>query len=588
LKNEQSIIDLLKNLWGHIPTRRKKQSFFILLLMVFASFAEILSIGSLLPFLSALTSPEKFFESKAIQPFIKILSISKPSELLLPLTIIFALAAILAGSVRLLLLLAITRLSYAIGADLSVDIYRRTLYQPYLIHCSRNSSEIIDGISAKTGNAIGIIGCCLNIMSASIILLIILISISYLDPLLTLITFAIFGMVYFLTVLLTKQQQFLNSYRIARESINVIQALQEGLGGIRDVLIDGSQSTYCEVYKQADLKMRRAQASNLFIASCPRYGIEAMGMVLIAFLAYSMGHEDNGIVKIIPMLGLLVLGAQRLLPILQQLYAAWTGIRGGQKSLQDIIEMLEQPMPRAINKTKPIAFKKSIQLEKIGFHYPSNKSYILKNINLTIKKGSRIGFVGETGGGKSTLLDIVMGLLPVSQGNLKVDGKIIDSKNSRSWQAHIAHVPQSIFLSDCSVEENIAFGIPKNKIDRNRVLKAAKQAQISKTIEGWPGQYQTVVGERGVRLSGGQRQRIGIARALYKESKVIILDEATSALDIKTESAVMKAIQTFNKEITLLVVAHRLSTLKECSPIIKLARGKIKHFTNYEEAILDL
>lgn len=556
--------------------------------MIVASFAEILSIGSLLPFLSVLTAPQKVFELTMIQPIIKLLNITSSSELLLPLTVVFGLAAIFAGIMRLCLLFANTRLSYAIGADLSIDIYKRTLYQPYLVHCSRNSSEVIDGISIKAGNAIGIIGYVLNIMSASIILFAVLIAIFSLNPILTLITFAVFGLVYLGIIRLTKGRQFFNSHIIARESTNVIQALQEGLGGIRDVLIDGSQLAYCNAYQEADLKMRRAQASNLFIASCPRYGIEALGMLFIAVIAYSLSQQTDGILKIIPMLGLLALAAQRLLPVLQQLYSSWTGIRGSQASLQDVLGMLDQPLPPIIDKIKPISFNQSIQLKKLKFNYPSNKVYILKDINLTIKKGSCIGFIGATGQGKSTLLDILMGLLSPTHGSLKIDGKVIGSKNNRSWQMRIAHVPQSIFLADSSIAENIAFGVPKKEIDHDRVLKAAHQAQIAKTIEGWPKKYQTHVGERGVRLSGGQRQRIGIARALYKESDVIILDEATSALDAKTEAAVMKAIYDFNKKITVIIVAHRLTTLKQCSQIIELSEGRINKISAYKDIIRGL
>ncbi len=577
MKNNQSIIGLLKRLWGHISYKRRKQSLLLLCLIIVTSFAEILSIGSLLPFLSVLTAPQNFFELPIIQPIIKLLNITSASQLLLPFTIVFGLAAIFAGIMRLCLLFANTRFSYAVGADLSIDIYKRTLYQPYLVHCSRNSSEVIDGISMKAGNAIGIIGYVLNIISASIILFAVLITIFSLNAILTLITFAVFGLVYLGIIHLTKGRQFLNSHIIARESTNIIQALQEGLGGIRDVLIDGSQLAYCNVYQEADLKMRRAQASNLFIASCPRYGIEALGMVFIAVIAYSFSQQTDGILKIIPMLGLLALAAQRLLPVLQQLYSAWTGIRGSQASLQDVLDMLDQPLPSIINKIKPISFNQSIQLKKIKFNYPSTKAYILKDINLTIKKGSCVGFIGATGQGKSTLLDILMGLLSPTHGSLKIDGKVIGSKNNRSWQIHIAHVPQSIFLADSSIAENIAFGVPKKEIDHDRVMKAARQAQIEKTIEGWPKKYQTYVGERGVRLSGGQRQRIGIARALYKDSDVIILDEATSALDAKTEAAVMKAIYDFNKEITLIIVAHRLTTLKNCDNIVEIENGSIKH-----------
>ena len=551
--------------------------------MVVASFAEVLSIGILIPFLSVLTSPERIFDLPVVQPMIKILNLTKPPELLLPLTMIFILATIFAGFMKLLLLFATTRISFAIGTDLSSYIYQRTLYQPYLVHCFRSSSEIIDNISIKASLVTGIITYILNILSAIVILILISIAIFSFDASETLFIFIVFGLIYSSIIWFTKKRQLVNSYQIARESKNVIQALQEGLGGIRDVLIDGSQSTYCDIYRNADLKMRHAQASNLFISACPRHLIEGLGMIILTLVAYFLIQQPGGVLKIIPTLGVFALGAQRLLPILQQFYAAWTSIRASQISLDDILKILDQPLSLTYDKAKPLPFKRHIHIDRIWFRYSSLTPYAIKNIKLIIPKGSRIGFIGATGHGKSTLLDIVMGLLSPDLGNLKIDGKVVDKKNCRAWQKHIAHVPQSIFLTDSSIEENIAFGIPKEKIDHQRVLKSAQQAQIAETIEKWPKKYQTYVGERGVRLSGGQRQRIGIARALYKESDVIILDEATSALDSKTESAVMEAIQNLGNETTLLIIAHRLSTLKQCSQIVELSNGSIKCIRKYKE-----
>jgi ATP-binding cassette subfamily B protein len=207
---------------------------------------------------------------------------------------------------------------------------------------------------------------------------------------------------------------------------------------------------------------------------------------------------------------------------------------------------------------------------------------VIKNLNLTITKGSRIGFIGTTGSGKSTLLDIIMGLLEPTEGILEIDGQPITMLNHRSWQSHIAHVPQAIFLADSTIEENIAFGVHKNQIDHERVRQAAQQAQIADTIETWPKQYKTFIGERGIRLSGGQRQRIGIARALYKQADLIIFDEATSALDNETEEAVMQAIENLSDDLTILIIAHRLSTLKNCTNIIELSGGEIKRVGSFE------
>jgi ATP-binding cassette subfamily B protein len=359
------------------------------------------------------------------------------------------------------------------------------------------------------------------------------------------------------------------------------------LGGIRDVLIDGNQAAYCKIYSNADLKLRRAQGSNFFISSSPRYSMEALGMLLIAGLAYSLSQQANGIENAIPILGALALGAQRLLPVMQQMYSSWASIQGGQASLQDALEFLDQLLPEYadIHAIHPLPFKHHISLKDLSFRYGSQAPYVIKKLNLTIAKGSRVGFIGTTGSGKSTLLDIVMGLLQPTEGTLEIDNQAITSGNQRNWQVHIAHVPQAIFLSDSSIEENIAFGVPKDKIDYQLVRQAAQQAQIADSIENWPKQYQTFVGERGIKLSGGQRQRIGIARALYKQADVIIFDEATSALDSDTEHAVMQAIENLSESLTILIIAHRLSTLKNCTHVIELSNAGIKQVGSYKDIL---
>ena len=587
MQPSQSIITLLKRLWHHINPRRRGQFGLLLVLMLLASFAEILGIGAVLPFLAVLTAPERVFEHAAAQPFIRALGLTEPAQLLLPLTIAFGAAALIAGITRLLLLWASTRLSFATGADLSIDIYRRTLYQPYVVHCARNSSEIINSISNKTSAVINIITMLLTLISSAAMLITILLALLSLDPIIALAAFGGFGLIYVIIIALTRKQLSNNGERIARESTRVIKSLQEGLGGIRDVLIDGSQATYCQIYRNADLPMRRAQGNNSFISASPRYGMEALGMLLIATLAYSLSQQADGIAKAIPILGALALGAQRLLPVLQQAYGAWTIIRGEQPSFKDALDLLDQHLPDYAGQpaAQPLPFKHNISLKQLTFRYSPQTPYVLKQLNLTIAKGSRVGFIGTTGSGKSTLLDIVMGLLQPTDGTLEIDGQPVTPTNNRAWQAHIAHVPQAIFLADSSIEENIAFGVPIDQIDPQRVRQAAQQAQIADSIESWPKKYQTFVGERGIRLSGGQRQRIGIARALYKQADVIIFDEATSALDNETEQAVMEAIEGLSKDLTLLIIAHRLTTLKNCTQIVELGEDSIKRTGTYAQMV---
>ena len=587
MKTPQKITALLGRVWHHTKPRRRHQFVLLFLLTSLGSIAEIVSIGAVLPFLSVLAAPDGVFNHPLAQPFIRATGIATPDQLLLPVTIAFCLSALLVGVTRLLLLWANTRLSLAAGADLSIEIYRRTLYQPYAVHIARNSAEIINAISVKTAIVTSSISAVIQLISCSIVLVAVLLALLSIDPVVALAAFGGFGSIYAIVIHVTRKRVMVNSQVLARESTKVIKSLQEGLGGIRDVLIDGSQEPYCDVYLHAQRLTNRAQASSTFITLCPRYVLEPLGMTLIAFLAYFMVHRSDGIAGAIPVLGALAMGAQRLLPVLQQAYAAWTGIRGSQASLQDALELLDQPLPEYAGQPVPerMAYSNHFGLKQLSFRYTPDTPWVLRNLDLRIPRGSRVGFIGVTGSGKSTLLDIIMGLLQPTSGELLVDETPITLANHRAWQAHIAHVPQAIFLSDSSIEENIAFGVPEEHIDHQRVRTAARQAQIADTIEAWPKQYRTLVGERGIRLSGGQRQRIGIARSLYKKADVIVFDEATSALDNETEHAVMEAVDGLSHDLTILIIAHRLTTLKNCSLIIELGGGGVLRTGSYQEIV---
>jgi ATP-binding cassette, subfamily B, bacterial PglK len=588
MNSPKNIINLLSHLWSHINSRRRIQFALVLVLIVFAAFAEIISIGAVVPFLGVLTAPDVVFNHAAAQPFIKVFGVTRAEDLLLPLTFLFGCAAIFAGGTRLVMLWTITRLSYATGADLSLSIYKRTLYQPYEVHVGRNSSEVISGIVTKANLAISsAIVPLLTIISSFILMTSIMVALIAVDPLIALISFSAFGSIYLAIVLVSRRQLLKDSRRVAQESTKVVKSLQEGLGGIRDVLIDNSQEVYCEIYRKADRALRRAQGNNTFIGQSPRFIMEALGMLMIAALAFTLGQQSDGLAKSIPVLGALALGAQRLLPVLQQAYAGYTLMRGGQVSLEDTLGLLDQELPGFANQpmSEPLAFTKGITLNQVSFRYGLQMPWVLKSCSLDIVKGSCIGFIGETGCGKSTLLDIIMGLLLPTNGKINVDGESITIKNRRAWQTHIAHVPQDIFLADSSIAENIAFGVRKSQVDLERVRVAARKAQIEDMINSWSEGYNTVVGERGVRLSGGQRQRIGIARALYKQADVIIFDEATSALDAETEQAVMNSIETLSEDLTVLIIAHRITTLKNCSKIVQLRDGHVDRVCSYQEMI---
>ena len=483
-----------------------------------------------------------------------------------------------------------SRLGFYIAADISRNIYLRTLYQPYAIHLSRNSSQVIAAVLTKSKHVIVYtIMPVMNILNSFLLVLSFTIALIMIDKVMTIVAMTSLATIYLIIYLLFKSMLVKDSMELNNSQSLLIKILQEGIGGIRDVILYHAQKIYLNAYANADNRLWRAQANMLIIGGSPRFIIEAIGMVLIAGVGYKLASKQGALVGAIPYMGAMAMAAQRLLPSLQQIYAGWTSVRSGQSTLKDVVDMLNQSLPTYFNSQSPIPirFERSIRFQNIDFRYSVSTQWVLKGLDLYIEKGSRVGIVGSTGCGKSTLLDLVMGLLLPENGVLKIDDELVDTNNLRSWQVHIAHVPQDIFLADASIAENIAFGIPLGQIENARVCQAAVMACIAEDIECWKDKYNTRVGERGVQLSGGQRQRIGIARAFYRQADVIVFDEATSALDNQTEMAVSDSIRKLGKEMTVLIIAHRLSTLQGCDKIVELEDGKVKRQITYEQLISD-
>jgi ATP-binding cassette subfamily B protein len=589
--NQQlSTHSLLKKIWQELSVLRRKQLVALVFLMVVTSIAEVFSIGTVIPFLAILVTPDKIFSNELFQSVFIFFRIKNPEELIFPITILFMAATILAGAARIFMIWAQARFSMLISLDFSIRVFDNTLYQPYSFHVSHNSSELLAAAEKAKDTVIYFLQPCLAILSSSIIVLAIVTTLFFINPAIAIILFLGFGVIYVLIILATRRRVARNSEIFSIQHQRVMKVIQEGLGGIRDVIIDGSQSIYSRLYKIALIPMQEALASNYVVGGSPRFAIEALGVILISGLAYFLISNNNhsvGFLNSIPILGAMAIGAQRLLPLLQQSYNAYINLKAYQLVAQDTLKILGQRPSQKIflESEERMPFLASIDINNLSFQYTSNGPWVLKNLSLEIPKGSMVGFMGATGSGKSTLLDIIMGLLPATTGTIKIDKTEINLQNSRAWQKNIAHVPQTVFLADTSIAENIAFGVPNKLINIERVKKVAEIAQIASTIDGWSEGYGTLVGERGLRLSGGQRQRIGIARALYKEANVIILDEATSALDGETESAVMRGIENLGQEITILIIAHRLTTLKSCDFIVELNHGSIVPVSSYNELI---
>lgn len=578
---------LLAQLFQHISPRRRFQFGLMIALTLITSVAEVASLGAVVPFIGILTEPERVFNLPMLSGYIHWMGIGTPGELVLPLAVMFSAAAIVAAGLRLLLLWVSIRLSNVTGADLSTEVYRRTLYQPYRVHVARSSSEIISGITQKVASATSVLTSLITVITTAVLFVAILLTLFFIDPYVASTAMVCFGTGYVLIAWKTRMRLRRNSECIAQQQTQVVKTLQEGLGAIRDVLLDGTQSIYTNIYKDSIHQLQKAIGENQYIQLGPRYVMEALGMVLVAIFAYSLSKQPGGIGAALPVLGALALGAQRLMPLLQQLYGNLSVVAGSQVALKDVVKLLQQPLPddAFMSLPEPLEFTGAIRFENVSFRYASEGPWVLNDVDLTIPKGSRIGFVGATGSGKSTALDLLMSLLEPTQGKILVDGKTVGGEHRRAWQRTIAHVPQSIFLTDATIAENIAFGVPPELIDYDSVRLAAKQAHIAEFINASPQGYNVIVGERGVRLSGGQRQRIGIARALYKKATVLVFDEATSALDSETESAVMQAIENLGGDLTVLMIAHRITTLRGCDTIYQLDKGKVVSSGTYQELI---
>lgn len=571
---------LLIRIWSHLGKRRKIQLIVLLITMFISGLAELVSLGAVLPFLLVLSNPERLWRQPLIQPLIKALNYTEASQLLPLATLGFVLATVLAALVRLFNLWLNLRMAAIIGSDLSCKAYQRTLYQPYKVHLQQNSSTVISTIITQTAATVSALKAFLQVVTSVIVASGLLLGLVFIDAQMALSAVALFGASYGFLVLLTRQRLRLNGERIAVAVAQQAKALQEGLAAIRDVLLDNNQNTYVQIYQKADRPQKLFMANTHFLGAFPRFVIEALGIVGLSLIGFLIVSQRGTAVAIIPVLGVFALGAQRLLPALQHIYSGWAALKGYNAAIESVLVLLDQHTSLAlVDKFEPLSLQRHLRLDDVGFSYGSKSRKVLKGINLDIRKGERIGLIGATGSGKSTLVDLLMGLLDPTCGCVMVDGKDLhDPKypdRLKAWQASIAHVPQNIYLADSSIAENIAFGVPSHEIDFNRVRQAAKKAQISSFIEDQPQGYEGFVGERGIRLSGGQRQRIGIARALYKKATFLVLDEATSALDIDTEDAVMEAVEGLSDELTIIMIAHRLTTVQRCDRVIRLSQGLV-------------
>ena len=581
----------LKKLLFLLTPHEQKKAGLLLILILIMALLDMIGVASILPFMAVLTNPS-FIETNSILNKMfqasSIFGVENNQQFLFVLGVLVFVILIISLMVKSLTVYVQTRFvqmqEYSIGKRL-IEGY---LHQPYSWFLGRHSADLGKTILSEVGQVIG--GCMRPLMeliakgmvSISLITLLIIA-----DPKLALVigsTLAgTYGLIFYFI------RKYLNKIGNERLKNNQLRftAVSEAFGAAKEIKVGGLEKTYIKIFSDSAKIFAQTQASSEVIAQLPRFILEAIafgGILLITL--YTMG-QSNSFNSAIPILSLYVFAGYRLMPALQQIYTSFTKLTFVGPSLDQLHNDFKnlKPFNHSQDKNK-LSFNKTIILKNIFFNYPNTSRTALKNINLSIPAKSTVGLIGPTGSGKTTTVDIILGLLEAQKGTLEVDEQVITKYNSRDWRRSIGYVPQYIYLADDSVAVNIAFGVEPNNIDYAAVEKAAKIANLHEFVmDELPKQYQTKIGERGVRLSGGQRQRIGIARALYHNPKVLILDEATSALDNQTEKAVMDAISNLSKDITIILIAHRLNTVKKCDKIYLLEKGELKSQGTFEELI---
>ncbi|HYE27840.1 MAG TPA: ABC transporter ATP-binding protein [Allosphingosinicella sp.] len=564
-------MDAFSALFRLLPPARRRQFLLTLMLMLAGAAAEMVTIGAALPFLALIADPD----SALVPPrFLSLLAAIGGSPVV-GAALLLIVAAVGAGLVRLALTWGSQRFVMATGHDMAAAVFGRMLRQPYAEQVRRNSSHTLAAIEKVQGVVSGLLQPAMQGLIGAFIALCIFALLLRIDARAAGLAAVTVALVYVGVSLLVRPRLRRNSEALAGTMVERTRTVQEGLGGIRDIILDRSEPLFEAKFRALDSRYRRAQAATQFVAGSPRFVVEAAGLVAIALVTLAMSFEPGGVVKAIPVLGALALGAQRLLPLIQQAYYGWSLASGNYRAFRDVVELMQAPIPPPPPaEPRPLSVERELVFDGVGYRYPEGR-FALADVSFRIAAGEHVGIAGPTGGGKSTLLDLMMGLLEPQTGEIRVDGRPLDADARYAWQAGLAHVPQAIYLADDTIAANIAFPRPAEDLDRDRLAEAIRAAQLETFIDSLPEGLDTYVGERGVRLSGGQRQRIGLARALYRKPRLLILDEATSALDEATETAVLAALQRMRENLTLVTVAHRATTLAACDRLIRVERGRV-------------
>ena len=574
--SDRSYYKLLYQLLSAINNKKTIYIFVFLIFLVFSAIFEISLLGFLFVLIKTFMDPE-YYQGNFLFKFIfNIFDIKNNNQLILYLSIFFIVTCIIAGVFRLFFHYLLSKYVYYFGKKITSLCYQKILYQDYINLYSRNTNETLSIFQKMTiiNDSFYIT---LHMIFNFVTFIFIFSILLYIDFNITIYASLFFISVYFIIILFFKKKVFVNASTISEGQSFNIKILRETFNGFRDILINNYQKFYQNIFEKSYSKLIKGDEQNRFLYSAPRPVVETFLLSSIGIIISLNANNYSSLEKLIPMIAVLAVASQRILPIINQLYSGYMTNVDAIPHIYFILNFLKnsKKIKKNDKKIKPLKFNKKIVFKNVSFSYLKNKNYILKDLNIIIKYGSRVGIIGHSGSGKSTFGDLILGLLNPTEGKIFVDSNsIIDKK--KSWYSNVASVPQNIFVTDQSIAENIAFGKPKNKIILNQVKKAAKMAQLSEFIETRENKYNHMIGEKGLKISTGQRQRIAIARALYKKSKLIIFDEATSSLDFEAETKVLNTIYGLNRKIyTTIIISHKLNNLKRCDHVYKIQNSKL-------------
>lgn len=570
----------------------ERRRFWILTgVMLLVAAAEIAGISAVLMLLNVLAAPE-VIDTNAKLVYLKgLLGLDSRFSFQAALALIVLVVVMLGLAIKALGSYASIRFSTMRGYTVSTRLLRAYLSQPYPWFLDRNSAELEKNVLIEVdGLVTRVILPCLRLVSNGLLVLAILAFLLLVDPLVTLFSGGVLGLGYALIYLRFRGRLQRLGEVMMDAYENRFLVAQEATGGIKDVKLMGLEKRYVDSYAVAAQTAARSGTTMGGMAELPRFVLEAITFgTMLALILILLVKSNGNVTDIVPTLGVIAFSTMRILPSLQQIYHSLVSIRGASAILDTIVaDIAATPaLPIATNDgLAPLELERSLELSRVSFGYASAERPTLRGVDLTIPARTTVGIVGGTGAGKTTLVDLVLGLLTPDAGEIRVDGTVITDNNRRSWQKTLGYVPQSIYLTDDTIAGNIAFGVPKDMIDMAAVERAARIAALHEfVLSDLPQGYETFVGERGVRLSGGQRQRIGIARALYRDPTLLIMDEATSALDNITERVVMEAVQKIRADKTIILIAHRLTTVKTCDTIFLMDRGRLLAQGSYDELL---